>query len=52
MYKFGNAGKLPAKPKYIEFVKNVVFIVVLCLCRPWIYGNLPGFLDLYKYTNI
>ena len=52
MYKSGNAGKLPAKPKYIEIVKNFVFIVVLCLYGPWMHGHLPGFLDTYKHTNI
>ena len=25
MYKSGNAGKLPAKPKYIEIVKQLCF---------------------------
>ena len=52
MYKSGNAGKLPAEPKYREIVKNVVSIIVLCLHWPWIHGNLPGSLDTYKYTNI
>ena len=52
MYKSGNAGKLPAKPKYREIVKHFVFIIVLCLYWPWIHGNLPGSLDKYKYTNI